>query len=152
MGVTIVTHSETGGTKKFVTEADIVPTFWAFLIGLNADDLIAELIQNDLDQGATRTVISFEEHRLVCEGNGMHIDDDGWQRLRMIQGAGRKVPAKRGKIGVKNHGLKTAFMISDQLSVMSDGRTITQTCMPTVGTSHLNLERRQNPNLIPTLH
>ena len=114
-------------TLEFVTEADWVPDFWQFLLGLKPEDLIAELIQNDIDQGATRTVISFERDRIVCEGNGAPVDAEGWQRLRKIRGAGEKVPAKRGKIGVKNHGLKTAFTIGDELSVMSDGRSITQT-------------------------
>ena len=112
---------------EFVTEADWIPTFWTFLLNLNCSDLIAELIQNDLDQGATRTVISFERNRLVCEGDGSPVDSEGWQRLRKIQGAGDTVPAKRGKIGVKNHGLKTAFTIGDDIRVLSDGQAITQT-------------------------
>ena len=51
---------------EFVTEADWIPDFWNFLNGLDRNDLIAELIQNDLDQQATQTVISFERDRLVC--------------------------------------------------------------------------------------
>lgn len=122
-----MTRVEIGRGREFVTEADWVPGFWNFLLGLDVNDLIAELVQNDLDQGATRTVVSFEPDRLVCEGNGRPVDGHGWQRLRKIQGAGETVQAKRGKIGVKNHGLKTAFTIGDELSVMSDGRSITQT-------------------------
>lgn len=87
--------------SEFVTEADWIPTFWTFLLNLNPNDLIAELVQNDLDQDATRTVISFEQDRLVCEGNGSPVDSKGWRRLRTIQGAGHMVPAKHGKIGVK---------------------------------------------------
>ena len=117
--------NETGA--KFVTEADWIPSFWNFLLGLDPDDLIAELVQNDLDQGATRTVISFEQDRLICDGNGRPVDPEGWKRLRKIQGAGDKVPAKRGKIGIKNHGLKTAFTIGDEIRLLSDGRSITQT-------------------------
>ena len=113
--------------SEFITEFDGVPNFWNFLSGLDQNDLIAELIQNDLDQRATRTVISFEQDRLVCEGNGSPVDDDGWKRLRLIQGAGDKVLPKQGKIGVKNHGLKTAFTIGDEIRVLSDSRTITQT-------------------------
>ena len=113
--------------SEFVTEADWIPTFWTFLLSLNPNDLIAELVQNDLDQDATRTVISFKQDRLVCEGNGNPVDSKGWQRLRTIQGAGHTVPAKRGKIGVKNHGLKTAFTIGDDIRVLSDGQAITQT-------------------------
>ena len=113
--------------RRFVTEADWIPGFWNYLLDLDRDDLIAELIQNDLDQDATRTVISFEEDRLVCEGNGKPVEAKGWQRLRKIQGAGDSVPAKRGKIGVKNHGLKTAFTVGDELQVMSAGQSIVQT-------------------------
>jgi len=127
VGERVMAHTEIHRGREFVTESDFVPDFWNFLLGLKREDLIAELIQNDLDQRATRTVISFERDRLVCEGNGLPVDADGWERLRMIRGAGNRVPAKRGKIGVKNHGLKTAFTIGDELRVMSDGREITQT-------------------------
>jgi len=105
---------------EFVTEADWIPDFWNFLLGLNREDLIAELIQNDLDQEATQTQISFERDRLVCEGNGNPVDKNGWRRLRKIRGAGYRVPAKKGKIGVKNHGLKTAFKIGDEIRLLSD--------------------------------
>jgi hypothetical protein len=120
---------------EFVTESDWVPAFWNFLNGLDRDDLIAELVQNDLDQGAARTVISFEQDRLVCEGNGKPVDAEGWMRLRKIQGAGHTVPANRGKIGVKNHGLKTAFTIGDEIRLFSTGRTITQTLYRNGGAS-----------------
>lgn len=112
---------------RFVTEADWIPGFWNYLLDLDRDDLIAELIQNDLDQDATRTVISFEQGHLVCEGNGRPVEPDGWRRLRKIQGAGESIPAKRGKIGVKNHGLKTAFTIGDEIRLLSDGQAIVQT-------------------------
>ena len=113
--------------RRFVTEADWIPGFWNFLLGLDCDDLIAELVQNDLDQDATCTNISFEQDRLVCEGNGKPVDLEGWQRLRKIQGAGKNVPAKNGKIGIKNHGLKTAFTIGDEIRLLSAGQAITQT-------------------------
>ncbi len=116
-----------GDQPNFVTEADWIPNFWNFLLGLDHDDLIAELVQNDLDQQATRTLITFERDRLVCVGNGKPVDTAGWRRLRMIHGAGDSVPAKQGKIGVKNHGLKTAFTIGDDIQLFSDGKTITQT-------------------------
>ncbi len=112
---------------QFVTEFDLIPGFWNYLVGLDRNDLIAELIQNDLDQGATLTVISFERTRLVCEGNGEPVDPEGWQRLRKIQGAGDEVSAKRSRLGVKNHGLKTAFTIGDEIRLMSDGKAIVQT-------------------------
>ena len=122
---TYTTRQGTGG--QFVTEADWIPSFWNFLLKLDRNDLIAELVQNDLDQVATRTVISFEEEHLVCEGNGNPVESDGWRRLRKIQGAGDRVPAKRGKIGVKNHGLKTAFAIGDEIRLLSAGQAIIQT-------------------------
>ena len=113
--------------SQFVTEADWIPSFWNYLLDLEHEDLVAELVQNDLDQGATRTIISFGKDQLVCEGNGEPVEATGWQRLRKIQGAGDSVPAKRGKIGVKNHGLKTAFTIGDELKLMSAGHSIVQT-------------------------
>ena len=121
------TVQPTTGAAGFVTEADWIPDFWNFLLGLDANDLIAELVQNDFDQQATETVISFERDHLLSEGNGKPVDSEGWQRLRKIRGAGDNVPAKRGKIGVKNHGLKTAFTISDEIRVLSAGQGITQT-------------------------
>lgn len=119
--------TNSGTAMQFVTEADWIPNFWNYLLDLDRGDLIAELIQNDLDQGATRTIISFEEDQLVCEGNGARVVDEGWSRLRKIQGAGDSVPAKYGKIGVKNHGLKTAFTVGDELWLMSAGRKVVQT-------------------------
>ena len=116
-------ENETG----LVTEVDATPIIWNFLLGLNRNDLIAELIQNDLDQNATCTVISFERDRLVCEGNGRPVDREGWLRLRKMQGAGDSIPAKDGKIGIKNHGLKTAFAIGDEIRLLSDGQSIIQT-------------------------
>jgi hypothetical protein len=119
-------HPETD-TALFVSEADWIPDFWNFLLGLDANDLIAELVQNDFDQQATETIISFQPDHLLSEGNGKPVDPEGWQRLRKIRGAGDNVPAKRGKIGVKNHGLKTAFTIGDEIRVLSAGQAITQT-------------------------
>ena len=113
--------------KKFDSKVDWVPSFWNFLADLNRDDLIAELIQNDLDQDANSTEISFKKDKLICYGNGRPVDEEGWQRLSYIQGAGDEVLAKSAKIGVKNHGLKTAFTLGDSLHLMSDGKSIEQT-------------------------
>lgn len=111
----------------YVANFDGIPGFWNYFAGLNRNDLIAELVQNDLDQEATRTTISFERKRLVCEGNGLPVGPEGWQRLQTILGAGDKVPAKHSKFGVKNHGLKTAFTIGDEILLMSAGKKIIQT-------------------------
>ena len=127
MNAVVAQYQDIERSDSFVTKADWVPNFWNYLLDLDRNDLVAELIQNDLDQGATRTVIAFEPNRIVCEGNGKSVDADGWQRLQMIQGAGYSVPAKRGKIGVKNHGLKTAFTVGDRLQLLSDGHSIIQT-------------------------
>ena len=136
----------------FVTEFDAIPGFWNYLVGLDRADLIAELIQNDLDEGATSTVISFERTRLVCEGNGKSVEPEGWLRLRKILGAGDEVPAKRRRFGVKNHGLKTAFTIADEIRLMSDGKAIVQTLYakgrdmpPHPGASERPMEDRQAP-------
>ena len=138
--------------SPFVTEFDAVPGFWNYLLGLDRNDLIAELIQNDLDQGATCTTISFEKTRLVCDGNGAPVEPEGWQRLRKTLGAGDEVTAKRRRFGVKNHGLKTAFTIADEISLMSDGKAIVQTLYamgrnmpPRPGASRYPMEDRQAP-------
>ena len=137
---------------QFVTEFDAIPGFWNYLVGLDRADLIAELIQNDLDEGATSTIISFERTRLVCEGNGKPVEPEGWQRLRKILGAGDEVPAKRRRFGVKNHGLKTAFTIADEIRLMSDGKAIVQTLYakgrdtpPHPGASKHPMQDRQAP-------
>ena len=127
MDASIVDDPVRGGGTQYVTEFDAIPGFWNFLVGLDPQDLIAELVQNDLDQGASRTIISFEETCLTCVGNGEPVSPEGWQRLRMILGAGDKVPAKRSSFGVKNHGLKAAFSIGDEIRLMSAGRMIVQT-------------------------
>ena len=61
---------------RFVTEADWIPGFWNFLPALDPHDLVAELVQNDLDQDATRTVITFGKDRLVCEGDGKPVEPE----------------------------------------------------------------------------
>jgi len=139
-----------GAGAEFVSEADWIPGFWNFLLGLDAADLIPELVQNDLDQQATRTIISFERDRLICEGNGAPVDPDGWRRLRMISGAGHSVPAKVGKIGVKNYGLKAAFTVGDEVQLLSDGQSITQPSpsTPTVRIDHRGQGHRRNPPVI----
>ena len=88
----------------------------------------------------------------MCEGNGRPVDAEGWQRLCTIQGAGDEVPAKRSSFGVKNHGLKTAFTIGDEIRLMSDGRAIVQTLYrfgpdahPHPGASKYPMEFRHAP-------
>ncbi len=112
---------------KYDTKFDAVPQFWQYLAGLHSSDLITELIQNDLDAQANQTVIEFEPDRLICQGDGEPIDSNGWKRLSYLMGAGDLVPRKHHCIGIKNHGLKTCFMIGDQFRVHSDGKHIHQT-------------------------
>jgi hypothetical protein len=85
-------HGTDSATEsRFVTEADWIPGFWNYLLDLDLDrdDLIAELIQNDLDQDATQTVISFERDKLIGEGNGRPVE-----RPKAGSGCGRsRVPA-----------------------------------------------------------
>ncbi len=111
----------------YVTKFDVVPDFWQFLNGLKSDDIIAELIQNDLDAGAEQTCIIFTENRLICEGNGQPVDEEGWNRLTFIRGAGDQVPRKRNRIGIKNHGLKACFTIGDEIFIWSAGKYLCQT-------------------------
>ena len=114
-------------TPTYIQQFDQVPAFWQFLGGLRADDIIAELIQNDLDAGSTYTEISFLEDRLICKGNGEPIDEDGWVRLSFLSGAGEEAPRKHNRIGVKNHGLKACFVIGDNIALRSDGKLTCQT-------------------------
>ncbi|MHC4736818.1 MAG: hypothetical protein ACYTDW_20560, partial [Planctomycetota bacterium] len=106
----------------YVTKFDVVPEFWQFLNGLKSDDIITELIQNDLDAGAEQTSIFFTENRLICEGNGQPVDEEGWNRLTFIRGAGDQVPRKKNRIGIKNHGLKVCFTVGDEIFIWSAGK------------------------------
>ena len=152
MDAQVVDHPDRRVGTRFVTKFDAIPGFWNYLRGLDCNDLIAELIQNDLDQGATRTAISFNRTSLVCEGNGEPVDPEGWQRLQTILGAGDRVQEKRSKFGVKNHGLKAAFTIGDEIRLMSAGQTIVQTLYakgrnmpPYPGASEYPMEDPQAP-------
>ena len=115
--------------SSFIFKADAIPETWQFLNGLRRDDLIAELIQNELDAGATYTLIRFERKRLICEGNGEPIDEDGWTRLKFFRGAGIRAPRKMAKTGVKNHGLKACFTIGDNIIIRSAGKYTRQTLL-----------------------
>ena len=112
---------------RFVQLFDSVPQFWQFIRGLRLEDLLVELVQNELDANATRTSITFTPDRLVCQGDGEPVSEDGWRRLSRLAGAGDQVEAKRFSIGVKNHGLKACFRLGDDIIVRSDGRQTIQT-------------------------
>ena len=89
--------------------------------------LIVELIQNDLDANASRTSIAFTSDRLICQGDGEPVSEDGWRRLSFVMGAGVEVESKRFRIGVKNHGLKACFWLGDEIIVRSAGLRMIQT-------------------------
>ena len=112
---------------EFVQRFDAEPQFWQFLSGLHADDLMVELIQNDLDANASRTSIAFTPDRLICQGDGEAVSEDGWRRLSFVMGAGAEVESKRFRIGVKNHGLKACFWLGDEIIVRSNGLRMVQT-------------------------
>ena len=114
-------------TVNFVQQFDVEPQFWQFLRGLNLDDLIIELVQNELDAKASHTSITFYPDRLVCEGDGEPVSEDGWRRLAFVMGAGDQVESKRFRIGVKNHGLKACFRLGDEVIIRSDGHRTVQT-------------------------
>jgi hypothetical protein len=111
----------------YILRVDAVPEVWQFLNGLSYKDLIAELVQNELDAEAKRTCISFKAKGLVCEGDGIPVDPEGWTRLSYFRGAGEHAPRKRHRIGVKNHGLKTCFTLGDEIVIRSDGKLFKQT-------------------------
>ncbi len=90
-----------------------------FLREVSLIDLVVELVQNELDAGATRTSIEFGEQALLCEGNGEPIDAKAWGRLESVIGAGGDVEAKRDGIGSKNHGLRSLFRLADRIGVQS---------------------------------
>ncbi|MCY3912591.1 MAG: hypothetical protein OXG43_05005 [Chloroflexi bacterium] len=113
--------------SEYVQRFDAEPQFWQFLRGLRSDDLIVELIQNDLDANASRTSIDFTSDRLICQGDGEPVSEDGWQRLSFVMGAGVEVESKRFRIGVKNHGLKACFWLGDEIIVRSNGLKMIQT-------------------------
>jgi hypothetical protein len=91
---------------KPVVTIDVPAVVSQFLSELSTFDLVVELVQNDLDAGATRTELSFFRDRIECLGNGAGIDAKGWKRLAVILGAGTAVQPKLDGIGSKNHGLK----------------------------------------------
>lgn len=101
------------------TKTDMVPEFFNFIRSLRADDLVAEILQNEIDAGSTHTVLDFGADRLIGSGNGAPVDADGWKRLTYLRGAGDEVPQKKGLIGIKNHGLKACFTIGDSIHIRS---------------------------------
>ena len=107
-----------------VVNIDVAGVVSQFLGDLSLFDIVVEIVQNDLDAGAKCTEIEFGETELVCVGNGNAIDASGWKRLAYVLGAGSEVQAKQDGIGSKNHGLRAAFLLGDQIVVQSGGQRI----------------------------
>lgn len=83
--------------------------------------LIDELIQNDYDAESPESKIELFEDRLVSTGFGKPIDEAGWQRLKLVMGTGTDVPPKKGRLGIKNQGLRALFLLGDLIVVRSNG-------------------------------
>ena len=116
--------------RSFLQKVDIPAILGQFLINLRLEDLVIELIQNELDAFSPSTVISFEEDRLTCEGLGRPVDKNGWTRLEVVAAAGGDIEAKKDGIGMKNHGLRTGFLIGDNIIVQSTGHRVDLTVRP----------------------
>jgi hypothetical protein len=108
----------------YQSRVDVAAVVRGFLTDLRPDDILTELIQNDLDQGATLTRIEITRDQLTCEGNGRPVDEKGWLRLSYALGAGEEVEAKLDGIGAKNHGLRSCFCLGDTIVVRSGGQRI----------------------------
>lgn len=109
---------------EYQTRFDAPGIILEFLRNLRPEDIITELIQNDLDADASSTKIRFDPDRIICEGNGVPIDRQGWKRLTYVLGAGTEVEAKHDGIGIKNHGLRACFWLANDIVVKSDKKRI----------------------------
>jgi hypothetical protein len=126
----------------FQARIDIGPKVLEFIGALSPDDIVTELVQNDLDQGARSTRIVFNRDTLVAHGDGSPVDEAGWRRLSYLLGAGGAVEEKRDGIGVKNHGLRSCFALGDEIWVSSAGaRTLLALAHP----DERGRRRRFNP-------
>src|SRR6266540_3900132 len=80
------------------------------------------------DARASSLSVTFSEKGLEVHGNGRVIDRAGWRRLGVMLGTGRvigedhDVPQKVNGIGSKNHGLRSLFLIGDEIYIRSGGR------------------------------
>ena len=74
--------------------------------------------------------------RLVCQGDGDYVSEDGWLRLAYVMGAGDQVERKQFRIGIKNHGLKACFRLGDNIILRSDGQQMIQTLYKNGDSSH----------------
>lgn len=87
---------------RYQSKVDVAPILVEFLNNLRLSDIITELVQNDLDQGADLTRIHIDRDRLVAEGNGTPVNDEGWRRLTYIQGAGGEAASRGARVQAVN--------------------------------------------------
>jgi hypothetical protein len=99
-----------------------------FAQGHTVGDVLRELVQNEYDAHGSSLSVTFSEKGLEVHGNGRAIDRAGWRRLSVMLGTGRvigedhDVPQKVNGIGSKNHGLRSLFLIGDEIYIRSGGR------------------------------
>lgn len=110
--------------RTFQQKVDLPGILGQFLGNAKLEDLIVELVQNEVDAASSKTIISFSDTALICEGDGASIDGEGWERLELVLGAGGKTRAKHDGIGAKNHGLRTGFRLGDEIQVRSSGERV----------------------------
>ena len=82
--------------------------------------MIAELIQNDFDATGRRLKISFLRDSLVAESYGAKVDKNGWERLSYLLGTPDEISKEKG-IGKKNFGLRSLFLVGNQIAISSGG-------------------------------
>ncbi len=98
-----------------------------FAHGHTISDVLRELVQNEYDAHGSSLSVVFGEDGLHVIGTGDPIDRAGWLRLSVMLGTGRvagerrDVARKINGIGSKNHGLRSLFLIGDQIYVRSAG-------------------------------
>ena len=112
-----------------------------FVSGHDVSGLLRELVQNEFDAKGTKIEILFGEKSVLILGNGRPIDTAGWKRLSVMLGRGhvagsdRVIEPKMNGIGSKNFGLRSLFLLGDQILVRSGGRwtvlDITRGTLPT---------------------
>jgi len=113
-------HAPRERTGEPVVQIDVAAVLGGFLKELAPIDVVVELIQNELDAGSTSTRIELGPDALVCTGKGSRIDPKGWKRLVYVLGAGGEVEAKEDGIGAKNHGIRSGFLLGDDIVVQCD--------------------------------
>jgi Domain of unknown function (DUF3883) len=98
-----------------------------FAQGHTVGDILRELVQNEYDADGGSLSVTFGTAGLEVRGSGRVIDQAGWRRLSVMLGTGRvagenrDVPQKVNGIGSKNHGLRSLFLIGNEIYIRSGG-------------------------------